>query len=292
MAQQYPQVRDYSGIIDRITALPSSLYDITQHGALTIDPNRYPLFSVSTKFNVNKPTIFLSALNHGHEINGGEALIRLFECQNTLPDLFDTFNVVAIPYINLWGYEHDTRRNSNAIDINRDFGDAAPETEEAAFVQDVINDLKARNDNVVAFCDMHETYTIKDTAFRQETAELDGTPLNQTPVATQSHIMIANDNHHRNIGKTMIEEMLEYGADIIGNGKQVVASGSKNGLVISQSDVTLRAFCQRSFVGAACFSSEIVPKDENNIDEQAVTEFYAMLSGMVKAIAPTNSLNN
>ncbi len=246
--QQHQRIRDYSTIADRIRALSANLYDIKQYGALTISPDRYPLYSVKTKYNKNKPTIFLSALNHGHEINGGEALIRLLESPSSIPVLFDTFNVVAIPCINPWGYEHDARRNSNALDINRDVGANSPQSEESRFVQSVINDTKKRNVCVMACNDMHETYPIKDTKFRQETGKLDKTPVNTTAVAKQSHIMISNDNHHKKIGNVMIEKMREHGASIIGDGEQVVASGSKNGLVISQSDITLRAFCQRSFL--------------------------------------------
>lgn len=74
----------------------------------------------------NYPVVSLDACIHGNEHPCGRALLNFMtavceEKNATLAWLHDNIHFVVIPITNPWGYEHDDRKNSNGVDLNRNF---------------------------------------------------------------------------------------------------------------------------------------------------------------------------
>ncbi len=70
----------------------------------------------------NKLNVMFMAQQHGNEPSGKEGLLLLISylCQDNQNQLLDSLNIILIPQCNPFGAEHDTRRNGENIDMNRD----------------------------------------------------------------------------------------------------------------------------------------------------------------------------
>ena len=57
-------------VLDKIDLLKED-FDVEQYGALSVDPERYPLMSVKTRnWDQNKPNILVTGGVHGYETSG------------------------------------------------------------------------------------------------------------------------------------------------------------------------------------------------------------------------------
>ena len=56
--------------MDKIDAMRND-YDVEQYGALSVDKDRYPLFSLKTKnWDLNKMNVLVTGGVHGYETSG------------------------------------------------------------------------------------------------------------------------------------------------------------------------------------------------------------------------------
>ncbi len=84
--------------------------------------NDYPihLFQLES-FTHNPKKILITGGVHGDEPAGVEAVLQFLARDNT--ELLKRFSFIVIPCVNPYGYVHETRENSDGIDINRSFED-------------------------------------------------------------------------------------------------------------------------------------------------------------------------
>jgi len=75
-----------------------------------------------TTFNREKPTLLLTASQHGNEQSAKEAALRLIRdiAFGDLEPLLKKINVLVIPQANPYGNFHDVRENEIGLDLNRD----------------------------------------------------------------------------------------------------------------------------------------------------------------------------
>jgi predicted deacylase len=110
------QVRSYDDVVARLKKISRAQKLRLEHIGET---SGYDVFSLATTHRPPKPTdIYLSAGTHGDEPAGVEALLRWLEEGEwaRVPH-----NVYALPCINPWGFERNTRENEFGLDINRQF---------------------------------------------------------------------------------------------------------------------------------------------------------------------------
>ncbi len=99
----------------------------------TSDASHWPILCLKVSDNPQEqefePEIRYVGVHHGNEQVSGEVLYRyatyLLENYGTDPDvtwLVNNREIYIIPVLNPYGYEHDTRRNENSVDLNRDYG--------------------------------------------------------------------------------------------------------------------------------------------------------------------------
>lgn len=150
---------------------------VEQYGALSCDPDRYPLFAVKTSpWDAAKSTVLVTGGVHGYETSGVQGALRFLE--SDVHKYTIQFNFVVAPCISPWGYETINRWNPNAIDPNRAFKDEGIIDESSM----LIKYLTSIQSTILAHFDLHETTDTDNTTFRPALAARDGT------VQTNFHI--------------------------------------------------------------------------------------------------------
>lgn len=143
-------------------------FQVVQYGALSYNPNEYPLFVVKSKqWSEDKPTVLVTGGVHGYETSGVQGAIRFLETK--AKEYQDRFNILVAPCVSPWGYETINRWNPNAVDPNRSFYPESP-AEESAALMTYIADLGIE---ITAHIDLHETTDTDNSEFRPALAARD-----------------------------------------------------------------------------------------------------------------------
>lgn len=148
-------------------------FDVVQYGALSHDPERYPLFCVKTrKWDANKPCVLVTGGVHGYETSGVQGALLFLATQ--AQKYSDRFNIAVCPCVCPWGYETIQRWTHAVVDPNRHFlkEDSCEET--AALMEFVVS-LGVRDWTM--HLDLHETTDSDLYEFRPAKASRDGLPL-------------------------------------------------------------------------------------------------------------------
>lgn len=158
-------------VLQKLEGLDSTL-EVTQYGALTIDPTKYPLFAVKTARPVEgAPWALITGGVHGYETSGVQgALAFLHEAAATYAS---RVNLLVAPCVSPWGYEVINRWNPKTIDPNRSFVADSPAEESAALMK-LVSD---HGGDFVLHLDLHETTDSDEDEFRPALAARDGTPF-------------------------------------------------------------------------------------------------------------------
>ena len=155
-------------VVTQLNAL-ASRFDVMQYGALSFDANNYPLFAVKTRhWDSNKPIMLVTGGVHGYETSGVHGAIQFL--QQSAEQYTAHFNIVVLPCVSPWGYEHIVRWNPYAIDPNRSFIKNSP-SEEAANAMQFIAQLDGE---ILLHIDLHETTDSDESEFRPALAARDG----------------------------------------------------------------------------------------------------------------------
>lgn len=154
--------------MSKIDALKSN-FDVMQYGALSFDPEKYPVFAVKSKsWDAAKRTVLVTGGVHGYETSGVQGALRFLE--TSALSYTDKFNVCVCPCISPWGYETVNRWNPNAVDPNRNFVEDGPCQESSLLVAFV----KSLGTHFTVHIDLHETTDTDNSVFGPEKASRDG----------------------------------------------------------------------------------------------------------------------
>jgi len=155
-------------VVTKINSLKNIL-EVTQYGALTLDPASYPVFLVKTKnFDPAKKTVVITGGVHGYETSGVHGALAFMSGE--AQKYTDSFNFICAPCISPWAYETVNRWNNLAIDPNRSFYQDSPAEECRLFLKAMAG-IK-----VFAHFDLHETTDTDNTVFRPALEQRDGKP--------------------------------------------------------------------------------------------------------------------
>jgi hypothetical protein len=159
--------RSYAKEVVAKLASLKGFFDIEQYGALSISPEKYPLYVVKTcKPDPKKANILITGGVHGYETSGVQGAIRFLE---TRARQYPQFNFTVAPCVSPWGYETINRWNPRALDPNRSFYADSP-SEEAAALMQYIDESSIE---FLAHFDLHETTDTDNTEFRPALAARD-----------------------------------------------------------------------------------------------------------------------
>ena len=148
-------------------------FDVQQYGALSQDPDRYPLFCVKTRdWDASKPCVLLTGGVHGYETSGVQGALLFL--QTAALRYSEQFNIAVCPCVCPWGYETIQRWTSTAVDPNRHFL-ADNSCEETAALMKLVASLGVPQWTM--HLDLHETTDSDLYEFRPAKASRDGVAL-------------------------------------------------------------------------------------------------------------------
>jgi hypothetical protein len=141
------------------------------YGALSIAPERYPLFAVHVGAQrAGCPAVLITGGVHGYETSGVQGALRFVATQ--AERCAEEFSFVVAPCVSPWGYETINRWNPLALDPNRSFF-PEPRAEEAAALMAYLDSLSL---DFVLHMDLHETTDTDNSEFRPALGARDGKP--------------------------------------------------------------------------------------------------------------------
>ena len=165
------QVRQRSYLEDVLTEVErlGDRFDVMEFGRLDYAPHSYPLFALrSHDWDDARRCALVTGGIHGYETSGVHGALQFLD--QHAGDYAGRINVLVVPCVSPWGYEHIQRWNPNAIDPNRSFRQDSPSPEAAALM-----DLAAPfRDRVLIHIDLHETTDTDESEFRPALAARDG----------------------------------------------------------------------------------------------------------------------
>lgn len=147
----------------------ASRFEVKQYGALSIDPERYPLFAVViAQAGPQAPWALVTGGVHGYETSGVQGALSFLSQEASR--YAGAVNLVVAPCVSPWGYEVVHRWNPLAIDPNRSFVADSPAEECRA----LIGFIEGLNAEFVMHIDLHETTDSDEEEFRPALAARDG----------------------------------------------------------------------------------------------------------------------
>ena len=192
-------------VLSKLQKLETS-FDIVQYGALSIDPERYPLYLLKTKnFDSSKKptkkTILITGGVHGYETSGVHGAIAFFE--KSISKYSHNFQFVCAPCISPWGYETINRWNPKAIDPNRSFTRESPAEECRMFLEA----MSASNITPFAHFDLHETTDTDNTVFRPALEQRDGVHQEFSEIPDGFYVVGDSENPQPNFQRAVIDSV-------------------------------------------------------------------------------------
>jgi hypothetical protein len=201
LQQQIIQRSYRDEVVSKIKAF-NKVYDVLQYGALSQNPELYPLFIIKSKnFDERKKTIIITGGVHGYETSGVHGALDFFD--KAASDYLNTFNFVCAPCISPWAYETINRWNAKAIDPNRSFYENSPAEECALFIK-AIASLKI---TPLAHFDLHETTDTDNTVFRPALEQRDGIPQDLWEIPDGFYLVGDSENPQPAFQKAIIEKV-------------------------------------------------------------------------------------
>lgn len=147
-------------------------FRVEPYGALSLDPERYPLLVVRAARTLpDAPWALITGGVHGYETSGVQGALAFLA--DHAADYLDRVNLVVAPCVSPWGYEVVNRWNPRAIDPNRSFFADSPAEESAALMR-LVADLDVP---FLMHVDLHETTDSDENEFRPALAARDGKPF-------------------------------------------------------------------------------------------------------------------
>ena len=159
-------------VVTKVEALREQ-YDVIGYGALSIDPERFPLYAVKSRgWDKSKKTVLVTGGVHGYETSGVQGAITFL--RTAAHRYTHKFNLIVAPCVSPWGYEAIQRWNAQAIDPNRSFGPTPSEgpAEEAVALSAMLE--SAGVDTWAMHIDLHETTDTDESEFRPAKAARNG----------------------------------------------------------------------------------------------------------------------
>ncbi|MCD9006479.1 M14 family metallocarboxypeptidase [Luteimonas sp. XNQY3] len=187
-SRQLRQRSHADDVVTRVDALRDR-FDIETYATLDAGGRSYPLLAIRSRdWNPDLPIGVVTGGVHGYETSGIEGALAFVE--QCAAGYAGRINLLVVPCVSPWGYEHVQRWNVDAIDPNRSFRAGSPAQESAALVAL----LAPLRDSVLVHVDLHETTDTDESEFRPALAARDGMPFE--PGGIPDGFYLVDDSEH------------------------------------------------------------------------------------------------
>lgn len=258
-------------VVSKILDLKSD-YEITQYGALSINPERYPLFILRSKnFDPAKKTVLITGGVHGYETSGVHGALGFFKTEAKA--YANAFNFVCAPCISPWAYETINRWNSKAIDPNRSFRENSP-AEECEFFLKATAGL-----NPFVHIDLHETTDTDNTVYRPALEQRDGITIPFSPIPDGFYLVGDADNPQPAFQKAMIDAVRKVTHIAQPDDKGLLLGDKVEQEGVINYPVKRLFLCAGSFNPEYCTTTEVYPDSPKVTDAICVQAQIAAITG-------------
>lgn len=269
-------------VVSKIDSL-RNLFDVSQYGALSYAPNKYPLFILkSLNFDVSKKNILITGGVHGYETSGvhGALLFLKEEAHNYT----DHFNIIAAPCISPWGYETINRWNPDTVDPNRSFFEKGP-SEECNLVMRAVADMKIE---IFTHIDLHETTDTDNSVFRPALEQRDGVTQEESDIPDGFYLVGDSENPTDEFQKEMIDAVrkITHIAPADENGMLIGKTITQEGVV--NYPVKKLNLCSGFSNASYCTTTEVYPDSPKVDGEDCARAQVAAIKGGLNYLLSKN----
>ncbi|MCU0763628.1 MAG: M14 family metallocarboxypeptidase [Hydrogenophaga sp.] len=150
----------------------TSRFDVWRYGGVQYGSEQHGLWAVRLRAaQAQAPKVLVTGGVHGYETSGVHGALRFLE--QHAQAYAGRVDLVVVPCVSPWAYEHVHRWNFDAIDPNRSFRQPSPAQESAALMA-LVDSMDGRFD---AHIDLHETTDTDESEYRPAVAARDGKPF-------------------------------------------------------------------------------------------------------------------
>lgn len=216
-----------SDVVTKIDALRNQ-YDVFKYGALSYNPEQFPLYAVKSKtWDASRKTILVTGGVHGYETSGVHGALKFLALLGN--EYEKHFNIVVAPCVSPWGYETINRWNPNAVDPNRSFYKDSP-AEESANLMSMVESLGV---DIYAHIDLHETTDTDESEFRPALAARDGLDYIEDLVPDGFYLVGDTENPNEDFQTAIIQavEKVTHIAPPDGNGNIIGSPVVQHGVI-------------------------------------------------------------
>ncbi|CAJ1934019.1 unnamed protein product [Cylindrotheca closterium] len=274
-------------VLDKLTAMQvdsssnnEEWFEIKQYGSLSHNPSKYPLMAVQSKaFDATKPFVLVTGGVHGYETSGVQGAIQ-FLTQEAAKYAKD-FNLVILPCVSPWAYEHIQRWDAELLDPNRSFqpDDESKQTEESKALISHLKQIEesAKKSNDIGetkpkyfwkcHVDLHETTNTDATEFMPAKHAKAGLPYEGEVIPDGFYLVANNANPQLEFHQAVIDKVKKVthiappdeNGDIIG--EPVVQEG------VIQVPARELGLCGGVTLGEYATTTEVYPDSPKATDE-------------------------
>ena len=160
---------DVAARVRALGAGDEARFDVVQYGEVSSHPL---LALISKNPRADRPTVIVTGGVHGYETSGVHGALAFVEGHAAA--CLDRVNLVVVPCVSPWAYEHIQRWNEAAIDPNRSFRDSDAGAAESVALWRFASPYR---DSALMHIDLHETTDTDESEFRPAVAARDGKPF-------------------------------------------------------------------------------------------------------------------
>lgn len=195
-------------------------FDVQQYGAISRDPERYPLFVVKTRGwdPSGKPSLLVTGGTHGYETSGVQGALLFAERE--MERFAGRFNIAVLPCVSPWSYECVQRWNFDTLDPNRSYVAESP-AEECAQAMALVAELNVAQ--WTCHLDLHETTDSDKLEFMPAKAARDGDAYKEETIPDGFYLMGCKETPQPGWHKAMIDAVREV---------THIAPGDENGEIL------------------------------------------------------------
>lgn len=260
-------------VVSKIDSLKNQ-FDVSQYGALSYNPESYPLFILKNlNFDPSKKNILITGGVHGYETSGVHGALQFLS--DKASNYTDHFNVIAAPCVSPWAYETINRWNPKAVDPNRSFFTGGP-AEECHLLMKALSSIDL---NIFAHFDLHETTDTDNSVFRPALEKRDGVPQEVWDIPDGFYLVGDSENPKREFQKAIIDSVrkVTHIAPADQNGQIIGNKITQEGVI--NYPVKKLNLCAGFTKATYCTTTEVYPDSHKVSDEDCVGAQIAAVCG-------------
>jgi hypothetical protein len=192
--------RSYADGVTQVVQRLGARFDVEQYGELPYVGARHPLWAIRSRgWSESLPVALITGGVHGYETSGVHGALQFVETRAA--QYADRVNLLVLPCISPWAYEHVHRWNPDAVDPNRSFREGTTVVETASVLR-LIAPLRGR---FLLHVDLHETTDSDESEFRPALAARDGKPHQPGGIPDGFYLVDDAENPQPDFQRAIIE---------------------------------------------------------------------------------------